>query len=94
MHELVFAVDGSDSISADDFVTLKISIVQVVKNFHFSDRYIRCGLVLFGNHVTKQIPLTADGDQFSTDVMALTQSGDSTRTDLGESFMFSKTPFR
>lgn len=83
-QDIVFVLDGSDSMSADEFIYLKISLVRIVNYFHFSEKYIRCGLVLFGNIVTTQIPLCANKNQFITDVMALTQSGDSTRTDLGK----------
>lgn len=82
--DLVVVVDGSDSINAKDFVTLKKSLVTLIRGLQLGEDQAKFGLVLYSTDVSSQIPLSADRRQLMTDTLALTHPRDGTRTDLGE----------
>lgn len=84
--DLIVVVDGSDSISAKDFITLKTSLADYQDALNLADDQAKFGLVLYSTDVAARIPLSSDKSQLRRDILALRHPRDGTRTDLGTRF--------
>lgn len=76
-------VDGSDSITAKDFVTLKTSLADYQDALNLADDQAKFGLVLYSSDVSATISLSSNKKQLRKDILALRHPRDGTRTDLG-----------
>ncbi|XP_052064771.1 protein PIF-like [Mytilus californianus] len=81
--DLIVVVDGSDSITAKDFVTLKKSLADYQDALHLADDQAKFGLVLYSSDVSANISLSSNKQQLRKDILALRHPRDGTRTDLG-----------
>ncbi|KAK3604335.1 hypothetical protein CHS0354_038673 [Potamilus streckersoni] len=85
--DLIVVIDGSDSISSEDFKTLKFAIVNLMEGMVLSDDDVKLGLVLYSSNVTNTIPLSGDKADLKEKIIALPHPRDGTRTDLGIAMM-------
>ncbi|KAL3842291.1 hypothetical protein ACJMK2_020321 [Sinanodonta woodiana] len=85
--DLIVVVDGSDSISSEDFKILKFAIVKLMEGMVLSDDDFKLGLVLYSSNVTNTIPLSGDKANLKGNILALPHPRDGTRTDLGIAMM-------
>ena len=81
--DLIVVVDGSDSITAKDFVTLKTSLADYQDALSLADEQAKFGLVLYSSDVSATISLSSNKNQLRKDILALRHPRDGTRTDLG-----------
>ena len=81
--DLIVVVDGSDSITAKDFVTLKTSLADYQDALSLADDQAKFGLVLYSSDVSATISLSSNKNQLRKDILALRHPRDGTRTDLG-----------
>ena len=91
--DMIVVVDGSDSITADDFSTLKNAILSLLEELTLGEEHVRFGLVLYSSNITTVLDLSSDKKQLKTDIAALTHSRQGTNTHLGiheMNLMFSK----
>ncbi|XP_078605405.1 uncharacterized protein LOC144878555 [Branchiostoma floridae x Branchiostoma japonicum] len=63
--DIMFVLDGSGSISADDFVSAKSFISQVVDAFDIAADFTRVGVVQFSSFFTEEFPLDRYSDKAS-----------------------------
>ena len=84
MLDVVLVVDGSDSITSKDYVTLKNSLVDLMDHLKLAEDQARLGVVLFSSDVADQIPLSADRNFLRQALLSLRHPRDGTRTDLGK----------
>ncbi|XP_035683705.1 matrilin-2-like [Branchiostoma floridae] len=63
--DIMFVLDGSGSISADDFVRAKSFISQVVDAFDIAADFTRVGVVQFSSFFTEEFPLDGYSDKAS-----------------------------
>lgn len=58
--DVVFVIDGSDSISQGDFETLRKSISRIVDGFHIGSGETRMGIIVYSKGVAFSVPLSYD----------------------------------
>eukprot|EP00058_Branchiostoma_floridae_P023859 XP_002609349.1 hypothetical protein BRAFLDRAFT_99028 [Branchiostoma floridae] len=63
--DIMFVLDGSGSISADDFVSAKSFISRVVDAFDIAADFTRVGVVQFSSFFTEEFPLDRYSDKAS-----------------------------
>ncbi|CAH1271907.1 MATN2 [Branchiostoma lanceolatum] len=63
--DIMFVLDGSGSIDAEDFVRAKNFISQVVDAFDIAADFTRVGVVQFGSQFTEEFPLDRYSDRVS-----------------------------
>uniref|UniRef100_A0A0B7A6W9 VWFA domain-containing protein n=1 Tax=Arion vulgaris TaxID=1028688 RepID=A0A0B7A6W9_9EUPU len=80
--DLIFCVDGSNSMGNENFERLKTSLVNLVSHLNVSEDNIRVGLVLYSRFINAIIQLTSNKSGFITDTNALVYPDEETRTDL------------
>ncbi|ESO83272.1 hypothetical protein LOTGIDRAFT_236719 [Lottia gigantea] len=81
--EIVALVDGSDSISRDDFVKLKLALASLVEDIDVSENKTRFGLILYSSDITEVISLSHDKKYLLDQIALLPHPRDGTKTDLG-----------
>ncbi|KAK6190895.1 hypothetical protein SNE40_002665 [Patella caerulea] len=85
--DIVVVVDGSDSISENDFTKLKQAVIDLTKRLKIDKDYTRFGLVLYSATVSKMIKFSGDKSMLDSNIRGLIQPRDGTNTHLGLSAM-------
>ncbi|XP_048241497.1 SCO-spondin-like isoform X8 [Haliotis rufescens] len=85
--EIVAVVDGSDSISAIDFQTLKHTLLTMVDQLNINDNNQRFGVVLYSTNISAVINLSGDAAYLKLQISQLGHPRDGTNTADGISAM-------
>ncbi|CAL1547479.1 unnamed protein product [Lymnaea stagnalis] len=80
--DIIFAVDGSNSMNQGNFDRQITSLVNLVTKLSVSEAEIHIGLVLFSSTVTDVIQLSGNKNQILQSIRALQYPDEQTRTDL------------
>ena len=81
--DMVTVVDGSDSITEDDFSTLKTAILSLLDELTLGEDHVKFGLVLYSSNITTVLDLSSNKKQLQTQVASLTHSRQGTNTHKG-----------
>ncbi|WAR10991.1 MATN1-like protein [Mya arenaria] len=55
--DIIFLIDGSDSISDADFVRLKNFVVRLIENFEITNDAIHVGMIVYSTLIGNKVPL-------------------------------------
>ena len=77
---MVTVVDGSDSITEDDFSTLKTAILSLLDELTLGEDHVKFGLVLYSSNITTVLDLSSNKKQLQTQIASLTHSRQGTNT--------------
>lgn len=80
---MTFVIDGSDSISAENFQKLRSSIGGMVDGFHIGSGETRMGIVVYSKGVHFTVPLTDDPVFLKKQAVVLPHPREGTETDAG-----------
>ena len=83
LFDLAFVIDGSDSISAGDFETLRESISRMVDGFHIGSGETRMGIVVYSKDVAFTVPLSDDRVYLKNQARIMPHPREGTNTHLG-----------
>ena len=81
--DMVTVVDGSDSITEDDFSTLKAAILSLLDELTLGEDHVKFGLVLYSSNITTVLDLSSNKKQLQTQIASLTHSRQGTNTHKG-----------
>ena len=81
--DMVTVVDGSDSITEDDFSTLKTAILSLLDELTLGENHVKFGLVLYSSNITTVLDLSSNKKQLQTQIASLTHSRQGTNTHKG-----------
>ncbi|ESO97635.1 hypothetical protein LOTGIDRAFT_228264 [Lottia gigantea] len=80
--DVVVVVDGSDSIAADDFVTLKLALESLVLDLNVRPDNTRFGVVLYSSTIAGKIDISGNAGHIIPGIRALPHPRDGTNTAL------------
>ncbi|CAC5419278.1 unnamed protein product [Mytilus coruscus] len=78
---VVFALDGSDSISNDNYQTMITFTINNINSFNLGQNYIMVGALVYGSDVTAINPMSDKANLIQEIQSKLIQPRDGTRTD-------------
>ena len=81
--DLTIVVDGSDSISDDNFMAIKTAIIGLLDELILGEDNVKFGLVLYSSNITHVLGLSSNKEQIRTQVAALVHARQGTNTHLG-----------
>lgn len=81
--DVVFVIDGSDSISESDFQTLRTSISRIVDGFHIGSGETRMGIIVYSKGVAFSVPLSYDPVYLKDQASIMPHPREGTNTHLG-----------
>ena len=76
------AIDGSDSISRQDFARMIEFTIKNIDSFELGDNRIRVGALVYSNDVPSFFNLATDRTYIETQIKNFVQPADGSRTDL------------
>ncbi|CAG5115730.1 unnamed protein product, partial [Candidula unifasciata] len=79
--DLIVAIDGSNSMGADNFEQQKLSIIKLLTPMNISEDEIHVGIILFSGEVTDALNPTGDKSLVLSKVQSLEHPDEETRTD-------------
>ncbi|XP_052799564.1 sushi, von Willebrand factor type A, EGF and pentraxin domain-containing protein 1-like [Mya arenaria] len=83
MMDLVLVLDGSDSISTEDYQTQRVALNELVKGYHLGPKESRVGLVVYSSTIAQSVPLTDNRELLMQETINLVHPRDGTMTNLG-----------
>ncbi|KAL5006098.1 hypothetical protein ScPMuIL_017256 [Solemya velum] len=78
--DLVLVVDGSDSISDDDFETLRASLGKLTDALSIAPDEVRVGIVVYSTGIAAEVALSGDKGVLQEDISTLPHPQDGTET--------------
>nr|QDO66815.1 hypothetical protein [Pinctada fucata] len=81
--DFCIVVDGSDSISRDDFSTLRKAISSLIDRLNIDKDEGRMGIVVYSSKIARKVPLTSDKWTLQKEAEKLPHPRDGTNTALG-----------
>ena len=81
--DLTIVVDGSDSISDDNFMAIKTAIIGLLDELILGEDNVKFGLVLYSSNITHVLGLSSNKEHIRTQVAALMHARQGTNTHLG-----------
>ncbi|XP_061187687.1 uncharacterized protein LOC133195743 [Saccostrea echinata] len=83
LFDLSFVIDGSDSISAENFEKLRVSVARMVDSFHIGSGQTRMGIVVYSKDVALSVPLSDDPVYLRKEALGMPHPREGTNTHLG-----------
>ncbi|KAK6191893.1 hypothetical protein SNE40_003472 [Patella caerulea] len=86
--EIIAVVDGSDSISSEDFEAVTAALRNLVEEVNVSPQRTRFGVILYSSSITKVISLSDNKTYLLEEINNLTPSRDGTETAMALEEMY------
>ncbi|KAH3753954.1 hypothetical protein DPMN_188609 [Dreissena polymorpha] len=81
--DIIFLIDGSDSISDQDYVRLKSFVATLIENFEVSQQAIHVGLIVYSSAIGDKVPLSPFKNKFLLKALARNLNHPRLGTDTG-----------
>ncbi|KAL5006241.1 hypothetical protein ScPMuIL_015047 [Solemya velum] len=81
--DLIVVVDGSDSITASDFQTLRQALVKMIGEVHIGPDDARMGIVVYSTDIGAQVNVSGNPVALQQQTLRLPHPRDGTNTSLG-----------
>lgn len=83
LFDIIFVIDGSDSINKVDYETLRLAMEGMVDRLNIGDGNGRMGIVVYSRDIALEVPLSSDKDYLKNQARNMPHPRDGTNTDLG-----------
>jgi collagen type VI alpha len=83
LFDIIFVIDGSDSINAVDFQTLQLAMEGLVDRLNIGTDNGRMGMVVYSRDIALEVPLSSQKDYLKFQAKTMPHPRDGTYTHLG-----------